>query len=46
MHYGLYLGSKAEPNLNYSGPALELGHLGLGEFDCELEIVVSELSFG
>ena len=27
------------------GPALDLGHLGLGEFDCELVIVVSELSF-
>ena len=25
---------------------MELGHLGLGEFDCELVIVVSELSFG
>ena len=28
------------------GPTLELGHLGLCEFDCELVIVVSELSFG
>ena len=28
------------------GPVLELGHLGLGEFDCELVIMVSELSFG
>ena len=25
---------------------MELGHLGLGEFDCELVIIVSELSFG
>ena len=25
---------------------MELGHLGLGEFDCELVIMVSELSFG
>ena len=25
---------------------MELGHLGSGEFDCELMIVVSELSFG
>ena len=25
---------------------MELGHLGLGEFDCELVIVVSELSLG
>ena len=25
---------------------MELRHLGLGEFDCELVIMVSELSFG
>ena len=25
---------------------MELGNLGSGEFDCELVIVVSELSFG